>query len=386
MKKAGEFEEIGHCGGKIEFDVRTNDKGIREYQTTVSGNRPVPMALTAVYALEGFPVEMIQLGGIGQPWNPPPCDGCIPVFIGSDSEGKFGHHCPRCEGYWRSGPWPHVCSYCGVKGKGHLFLSKAQRSYVREYCKVLLNALHSEQDGKMVIDMDIVADAAGTDGEKPPFYVSEQSQQNKFTCVSCGEFNDILGRFGYCSRCGTRNDLATFEGQTIPDLHERLRNAHPPEDCVRDAVASFDSFVSQYAKQLAQNVPMTVGRKTRLLEHSFHDLEEVWEIFGNWFDIDVCKGMKEEECKFVRIRFLRRHVFEHNGGEVTQRYLDESGDTTVRLKEHIHETQADAHNLLGSLVKMARNIHNGFHELIPRLAQPIKAFEEQKAWRQKHGG
>jgi hypothetical protein len=37
--------------------------------------------------------------------------------------------------------------------------------------------------------------------------------------------------------------------------------------------------------------------------------------------------------------FMRRHVYEHNGGEVDQQYLDASGDTTVRLKQHIRETR-----------------------------------------------
>ena len=386
-KMAGEFEEIGHSGGKITFDVRTNDKGERQYQTSVTGNRPVPMVLTAVYALPpGVPVSMIQLGGIGQPWNPPPCRDCVPVFIGSDSEGYFGHHCLRCDGYWRSGPFPNVCPYCGLRAEGHRFLSKAQRGYVAQYCEVLENAIVSGQDGKVVIDMDTVADAVGKEGDKPPFYVSEESQQNKFTCAYCDEFNDILGRFGYCSRCGTRNDLMIFEGQTIPALRERLNGGHPPEDCVRDAVASFDSFVSQYAKQLAEHVPMTERRVKRLKEVSFHKLDEVRQNFTDWFDIDVCERMKDDEYRSVRIKFFRRHVYEHNGGEINQRYLDDSGDTSVRLKEHIHEKKEDAHVLLGSLMKMARNVHAGFHELIPSVPEPIKTFEDEKAWKAKHGG
>ena len=59
-------------------------------------------------------------------------------------------------------------------------------------CRVLGEALDLEQDGEVVIDMDAVADAAGKEGEKPSFYVSEQSQQRKFTCGTCEEFNDIL--------------------------------------------------------------------------------------------------------------------------------------------------------------------------------------------------
>ena len=94
--------------------------------------------------------------------------------------------------------------------------------------------------------MDAVADAAGKDGGKPPFYVSEESQQNKFKCAYSGEYNDILGRFGYCSQCGTRNDLIVFEGQTVPTIRERINVGNPPEDCARDVVAAFDSFVLKY--------------------------------------------------------------------------------------------------------------------------------------------
>jgi hypothetical protein len=55
----------------------------------------VPATLVGVYALpQGIAVGTIKLCGIGQPWNPPSVPGCIPVFIASDSQGKFGHQCP----------------------------------------------------------------------------------------------------------------------------------------------------------------------------------------------------------------------------------------------------------------------------------------------------
>lgn len=244
--------------------------------------------------------------------------------------------------------------------------------------------MDSDQDGKVVIDMDAVAEAAGKEGEKPAFYVSEKSQQHKFTCAYCEGFNDILGRFGYCSLCGTRNDLTLFECQSVPAIRERLRAGNPPEDCLRDGVASFDSFIAQYAKQLAEHVPMTERRKHRLLKKPFHNLQELRETFKNWFDIDVCSGMNEDDYRKMFLMFYRRHIYEHNGGEVDQEYLDNSGDTSVKLKQHIHETQQAVHDLLSSLVKMARNIHATFHELFPPIAEPIKAFEDKKAWMAKY--
>lgn len=377
---ANEFEEIGHSGGKITFCIVTDQDGQQKYQVTISGDRPVPATWIAVYALPiGVPVESIQLGGIGQRWNPPPFPGCLPVFIASDSEGKFGHDCPGCGSYWRGGPWPNLCPYCGTRAAGFQFLSKAQLRYVRHYCEVLSNALHSKVEGEVVIDMDVVADAVGKDAEKPAFYVSEQSQQRKFICNACGGFNDILGRFGYCSSCGTRNDLVDFEEQTVPTIRDRLNSGGLPEDCVRDAVASFDSFMAQVAKELAKFVPLTERRRRRLMTQSFHNLHEVSTTFQDWFEIDVCASMRDDECRVVGLMFHRRHVYEHNGGEVDQKYLDNSGDATVRLKQHIHETRQGAHDLLSSLVKMARNVHGTFHELIPPIPEPIKAFEEKKA-------
>ena len=117
-----EFQEIGHCGGQSIVNVKTDEEGNRTYSIGWRGSRPNPASIVAVYSLkQGIPVNMIELGGIGTPWNPPLLPGCIPVFIASDSTGFFGHQCQDCQGYWRStGPspnWPMTCPYCGIRGE-----------------------------------------------------------------------------------------------------------------------------------------------------------------------------------------------------------------------------------------------------------------------------
>lgn len=235
-----------------------------------------------------------------------------------------------------------------------------------------------------LIDMDAVAQATVKEGQKPAFYVSEESQQCKFTCAACEEDSDILGRFGYCPLCGTRNDWADFQNKAMPAIRGRVNANETPEDCVKAAVSIFDSFVGQYAKQLTELIPMTAGRKNRLKKQRFHDVEDLRKTLKDWFDIDPCKGMQENERLFTIRMFQRRHVYEHNGGEVDQKYLTDSGDTSVRLKQHIHETREDAHRLCGCLLTMARNIHEGFHELFPPIPEPIKAYEDKKARIDKH--
>jgi len=382
---AGEFQEIAHSGGKVTFRIRTAEDGSRGYQIVFSSDRPVPSVITGVYALDpGVPMGHLNLGGIGAPFNPPPVPGCRPVIIASDSQGMFGHQCPQCEGYWRSGPWPRVCPYCGLAAEGYQFLSKAQLLYVSHYCTTLADGLAEVENGDVTIDMDAVADATDQEGAKPAFYVAEENQQCKFECEACGEHNDILGRFGYCSSCGTRNDLQDLKVNSLQSLRAALNNGGTAEDAVRSAVGAFDTFVGQYAKQLLSLVPMSRMRRDRLGRQRFHNAAEVRDLFQRWFDIDIFKGLSEADQQFVVLMFFRRHLYEHNGGEVDQKYLDESGDRTVRLKQHIRESQDSAHRLIGLVQKMASNLHNGFHDLLPPIPEPIKAFGERQARMRLH--
>lgn len=224
--------------------------------------------------------------------------------------------------------------------------------------------------------MDAVADAAGREGEKPAFYVSEESQQHKFSCAACNEYNDVIGRFSYCSACGTRNDLAVFRSDM-----SALRATATTEksgNAVRDAVSAFDNLVGQYTKQFLDLVPMSKRRAERLQRGRFHDLDATNDVLG-WFDIDLLSSLASGEVEFLKRMFLRRHVYEHKGGEVDQAYLDASGDVSVRLKQHISESVEDVHRLISSLNRMAQRLHDGFHELLPPLDAPIRAYADRLA-------
>ena len=382
-----EFQEIGHTGGKVIFTIMTDSDGIRKYQIGWTHSRPVPSALFAVWALpQGVAVAGINMGGIGTPWNPPPVPGCFAVMIGSDSQGKFGHQCPSCHGYWRSDAGPVLCPYCAKRGDRHFFLSKAQRHYVAQYCHRLSEALDMEEDGEHIIDMDAVADAAGTDVEKPPFYYAEESQQKQFLCDCCGAFNDIIGRFCYCSTCGSRNDLHELETATLTELRTRANSGGGYEACLSDTVGAFDIFVGQYVKQLIARIPLRSGRKARLERMRFHNLQTTVSELKAAFDIDILEKLKPDDVAFATLMFHRRHVYEHNGGVVDEKYLDDSGDKTVRFGQAIRETQSSVHRLIGVVAKMAENLHHGFHDIFPLEAQPIARHEENKKRQRMYRG
>jgi hypothetical protein len=374
-----EFREIGHSGGQAIFRIVTGEDGRRSYQVTFTGSRPVPVALFSIYALpQGIPVGPLPMGGIGSPWPPPPFPGCFPVIIASDSEGMFGQECQACSGYWRARGPGTVCPYCGARWAVHELLTAAQSSFVQQYCALLRNGLDAEQDDDLVIDMDAVADAVGKDKEKPAFYYAEESQQNKFTCEACGISNDILGTYGYCSGCGTRNDLQELEGKTIPHLRDRINNGGHYEACVKDAVAAFDSFAGQYVRQLVNLVPMTPSRRARFDKMRFHDLKAVATEIDAAFDINLLDGLKSEDVAFAERMFHRRHVYEHKGGEADEKYIADSGDTLVRPKQALRENQESAHRLTSLVVRMARNLHRVFHEIFPPEKEPIGRHEKRQ--------
>jgi len=394
MAYGPEFQEIAHCGGKVIVTVVTDANGRRGVSFGVEGSSPHPAAWFAVYALpQGIPVAMIQLGGIGQPWNPAPYQDCLPVFIGSDSHGLFGHQCPSCKGYWRSKAvpalWNLTCPYCGVSAETHQFLTPGQRQFVEAVCGLTMKAVHPDADGEHVIDLDQIADQVAKTGERPSFYYTEETQQNHYTCGACGGDDDILGRYGYCSCCGTRNDLQELTS-TIETINaktrERIKAGEPLESAVPDTVSAFDGVARQYGKQLAKRVPMRSERRTSLEGALFHNLKRAEDLKA-WFGIDLFEGLDANDLAFIRLMFHRRHVYEHNGSEVDQKYLDDSGDTSVRLKQALRETPDRIFRMTALILRMARNLHAGFHELFPPTETPVKSHKaNQERLQRLHQG
>jgi len=310
----------------------------------------------------------MPIGGMGGTPNNPFTRDLHPVFIASDRHGMFGHRCPSCEKYWRSGmpsaQWRMTCPYCGIRLEGHSFLTEGQLKYVNTFCEHILQSIESEQDGEYIINMDEVADAVGKNQKKPKFYYAEESQQNKYMCSACGESNDILGRYGYCSNCGTHNGVLEFE-KDINNIRDRIKEGQSYEACVKDAVSAFDGYARQIAKQLACRIPMTRARRKEWLKKKFHNLKFCAETLKNIFDINVFKKFKKDDIDFVIRMFHRRHVYEHNGGEVDEKYIHDSGDISVRPKQIIRENSKTATRIADLVVNMVKNIHDDFHDIFP---------------------
>lgn len=298
MSKKTELKEIAHTGGKVKFNVKIDAECRIAYNVEWTHSRPTPAALFAVYAIpQGVAVGDIKLGGIGTPWNLPPLPGCFPVFISSDSTEMFATiahpvmaigeriMAERCARIVPLGPMSTNTS--SPKPNNDALGNTAM------YLATLLLLVRRANTSSTWIWWQKQPEKTA---RSRPSFMQRKASRNLFKCKACGSANDVLGTYAYCSSCGTRNDPQELE-KTIQQIRDRINTGGPYETCVKEAVAAFDSFACQYAKQLLARVPLTTARKARLERAHFHNLGVVSEMFRNIFDIDFA------DCLHLR----RRH-------------------------------------------------------------------------------
>jgi DNA-directed RNA polymerase subunit RPC12/RpoP len=379
-----DFSEIGHTGGKATFTIVCNENGDISYQTGYSHSSLSPMTLVGIYAHpDGFACGNIVMGGIGDPWNTPPFPNCIAVLMASDSEGKFGHECPECNKHFRSetipAKFPLTCPYCSFRMESFHFLTPPQKLYISHYIESLITAINEvtpNTTGKVVIDMNVIADSI-TDKPRPDFYYTSITQQTEFNCKKCNCYNDIRGRYGYCASCGTRNTAEVLKAVLQRIRSQLVNDFLTPNDAVKQAVSEFDSAARDYVSQLILLVPMKVSIKNQLEKLLFHNLNKFDELLKRCFDINILKGMSTDHA-FVNKLFFRRHVYEHDGGVATKRYSEKSGDNDVEEGELIRETIENTNKLISCLNRMITNFDTDFHEIFEPVLYCIELEKERK--------
>ncbi|WP_146170134.1 hypothetical protein [Bosea sp. 124] len=241
-----------------------------------------------------------------------------------------------------------------------------------------MGAYHTEMEPntekEIVIDMDAIADQEV--GARPDFYYAEESQQTRYTCKKCDEFNDIRGLYGYCAGCGHRNNATSFR-TAAAKLRDDLNNGvSSPSEVVRSCVSKFDACCRDILAQVSKRVAMRPSRRADFDRLKFHDVEnDVFKRLKPMFDIDLLRGISAADSSFLTLMLHRRHVYEHNDGVSDDRYVRESGDTDARIGVLIRETQENAHRLLGILARMVENMQTDFHEVFPLTKWPVEYAE-----------
>lgn len=100
-----------------------------------------------------------------------------------------------------------------------------------------------------------------------------------------------------------RNDLHELEANIIPAIRQRVNGGAVSGSTLREIGSTFDSFVSQYVKQLLVGVPMIPARKNRLQNMRFHNLTSVADELKETFGIDLFSGLKAGDREHASLMF-----------------------------------------------------------------------------------
>lgn len=368
MADKGEFQEIGHAGGRLEiiYESATPKEGAG-ISTKYSHSAPTPCAMIQMAAsLDGKVLEFVPIRGM-RTAPPPEPSPIVSTLLISDREGMFGRRCPKCSGYFRTNhPATHsICPYCSHTAAAGLFTTPNQRAFINKICAAYVEAW----DGKktIVLELDKLADALPEN--RPSWGYNEERQQNTYTCSGkeCRTRFDVLGEYAGCPACGYRNSLQVIEAH-LADLAGVVAKAGGDKDTVVDwermthAFSDFEAMAKDLQTRLAL-LPATPRRRRDIENLSFQRLQQARENLVAWYAIDLFAGLSDADLRFLNKMLQRRHVFVHNGGRVDQDYLDKSGDTSVRLHQQLDVRRVELDQLLPILRKCAVNLFEGYESI-----------------------
>jgi hypothetical protein len=357
-----EFQEIAHAGARFEF---VKD-GARITGVKISGSGGGVCFFELLASADGQIRHIVQSQGF-MPNGPPPPEPLVPVWLISDNEGLFGRTCPKCKTYFRTDCVTEdtACPYCGNWDFCLAFTTRNQQEFITQYCKLFIHAL--EQENEVIVDLDEVRLA----DNKPQWLYSEERQQNRFDCKNCGTTVDVLGDYAGCPKCSRRNyreiielKLDDLEGQ-LKTASKNLADRHEREvewEKLLRGVSEFEAMAKDLRAQLMR-LPATPGRKSDLGNLSFQRILRASECLSNWFGIEILKGISDVNREFLNKMFHRRHVFTHNAGRVDQEYIDNAGDTTVRLNEVIRLRSKEIKRLIPLIRQVANNLIDGYESI-----------------------
>jgi DNA-directed RNA polymerase subunit RPC12/RpoP len=208
------------------------------------------------------------------------------------------------------------CPYCGERYTKEALLTGDQTEYLkkviaREVTPVLLDEIE-----KMTRNAFKGPGWTYTPGSprpippvpEPPL---DPSADSELQCPTCSTRFQVDGIFGYCPGCKAENlllydaNLAIMKRELAAqgDPGRQLRHAYA------DLVSTFEIFCRKEADRLGM-------KRTRM-----QNMETARQAFVKALSIDILAVLDGSESLDLRRAFQKRHVHEHNGGLIDDKYV-----------------------------------------------------------------
>jgi hypothetical protein len=106
--------------------------------------------------------------------------------------------------------------------------------------------------------------------------------------------------------------------------------------------------------------PATPQRKIALRSLTFQNIVKASDCIKNWYGFEILENVPDADRRFLNLMFNRRHLFTHNAGRVDQEYLDNTGDTSVRLNQVIRVRGKEIRRLIELVQKCGMSFIDGY--------------------------
>ncbi|MEI7847868.1 MAG: hypothetical protein WCK35_18855 [Chloroflexota bacterium] len=242
-------------------------------------------------------------------------------------DGFVGRECnnPSCKKYFQvftdSLDDAFICPYCGTESANSELWTSDQKLYIqqvaeekaKEYALAEIDKMFGNFARKMRSNKFIKIKHTPTNYRVKHVIAnySEKKVDTELICPECNFRFQVYGIFGYCPKCRTENikiydaNLAIIlkEISESQDSQRALRHAYS------DLVSTFEQFCRKKALTNINEIPR------------FQNLKDTRDYFKKHISKDIYSGIAITDQNQLRKTFLKRHLYEHNGGIVNARYI-----------------------------------------------------------------
>lgn len=186
-------------------------------------------------------------------------------------------------------------------------------------------------------------------------------------CENCGTHYSVIGSAYFCPCCGHNSAISAFSDSlnserkmldSVSEMRKLFSEKYDDdtadtmcrgliESSLGDIVAAFQKFACSKYEEKGGTVRRT---------NDFQIIEKGSELFKQCTGKGYDAWLSAAELSRINLLFQRRHLLEHNGGMIDQKYLDKSGDTSYVIGQRVVIKLSDAYELLGLIEKLSNGL------------------------------
>ena len=277
--------------------------------------------------------------------------------------GFIGRSCgnPGCGKYFKikvdTAQERMFCPYCGFQFSRDELMTREQEAHFRAAAEEQVKELFLGEMDKMFADL-----ARKNRGNKflriehkpqrykarpiTPHY-QEHPVDSELTCGRCHFTFQVFGIFGYCPGCRSEN-LRIYDAN-FAIIKREIASSNNKQRALRHA---YGDLVSTFEQVTAARARAITQERTR-----FQDLYETRKFFKEQTNRDIFAQIEEVRIRQLQRVFLKRHVYEHNNGIISERFVQKMpedkpllGQKAVLSLEELEEAAVTLKQVLDNVV------------------------------------